>query len=246
VKGHSWSPRSWGYLMLTNRAQLAEHYSRLLKQVWALHDLRGLSAAIYTQTTDVETECNGLLTYDREVTKIDPAILLAANRGELPGRIERMIVPDAKFGRAVWKYTVQTPAEDWFKPAFDDSAWKEGPAAFGASGTPGLRANTTWQTPDIWLRNDFALKVEERNRMKLRVFHDEDTEIYLNGVLAAKLKGFVTEYIEVGLSPEAVAALQAGTNSVAVHCHQTSGGQGIDVGIVVTKPPPLPGGKPAE
>ncbi len=245
LEDHSWSPRSWGYLMLTNRAQLAAHYERLLKQVWALHDLRGLSAAIYTQTTDVETECNGLLTYDRAVTKTDPAILLAANRGELPGRIERMIVPDAKFARTVWKYTTQSPGEDWFTPAFDDSTWKEGPAAFGASGTPGLRANTHWLTSDIWLRHQFALKSDEIPRVKLRVYHDEDTEIYLNGVLAAKLGGFVTEYIEVELSPEAIAALQPGNNTVAVHCHQTVGGQGIDVGIVLTRPRAHPGGKPA-
>ena len=53
----------------------------MLKQVWRLHDLRGLSAAVYTQTADVETECNGLQTYDRAVAKMMPAILLAANRG---------------------------------------------------------------------------------------------------------------------------------------------------------------------
>jgi hypothetical protein len=46
----------------------------LFKHVWRLHQLRGLSAAVYTQTTDVETECNGLLTYDRAVAKIDPAL----------------------------------------------------------------------------------------------------------------------------------------------------------------------------
>jgi hypothetical protein len=36
---------------------------------------RGLSGAIYTQTTDVENEVNGLLTYDRQVMKVDPAIV---------------------------------------------------------------------------------------------------------------------------------------------------------------------------
>jgi len=236
VKDHSWSARGWGYQMLPNPQDLAGQYSRLFKQVWALHDLRGLSAAIYTQTTDVETECNGLLTYDRAVTKIDLAALQAANRGELPGRIQEMVVPDAKFGRTIWKYTTEKPADDWFKPGFDASAWKEGPGGFGASGTPGVRANTPWQTSDIWLRRQFVLASEEQNRVKLRVFHDEDAEIYLNGVLAAKLKGFITGYVELELSPEAIAALKPGENTVTVHCHQTSGGQGIDVGIAITKP----------
>ena len=44
-----------------------------------LRDETGLSAAVYTQTTDVETECNGLMTYDREILKVDPERIRAAN-----------------------------------------------------------------------------------------------------------------------------------------------------------------------
>jgi hypothetical protein len=51
-------------------------------------------------------------------------------------------------------------------------------------------------------------------------------------MLAAKLPGFITDYDEVEISKEAAAALQAGRNTIAVHCHQTRGGQGIDVGIL--------------
>src|SRR5262249_52893663 len=84
VEGHSWSSRCLGYLMLDSRKDLAARYTRALKQVWALNKLRGLSAAVYTQTTDVETECNGLLTYDRATNKIDIPTLQAANRGVFP------------------------------------------------------------------------------------------------------------------------------------------------------------------
>jgi len=109
IDGHSWSSRCWGYLMLDSRKELEVRYASLLDQVWALHDLRGLSAAIYTQTTDVETECNGLLTYDRAVAKIDPAIMLAANHGEWGGRPMKIVLPDAVFGRTIWKYTTHPP-----------------------------------------------------------------------------------------------------------------------------------------
>jgi len=55
-------------------------------------------------------------------------------------------------------------------------------------------------------------------------------------VLAAQASGFVTDYYEMSIRPEALAAIKAGTNIMAVHCHQTTGGQFVDVGIVISVP----------
>lgn len=235
ITGHVWAANFWGYRMMADKAELNDRYSRLLKQVWSLHGLRGLSAAVYTQTTDVETECNGLLTYDRAVLKLDPARARAANRGDERGARMKIIMPDAQLGRSLWRYTTTKPREDWFKPGFDASSWKEGASGFGTGITPGARVNTLWETPDIWLRRDFNLGVEEIAGLKLRVYHDEDAEIYLNGVLALKLTGFFTDYREFEITPEAARALRPGSNTIAVHCHQTGGGQCIDVGVLVPK-----------
>ena len=240
VTNHAWAKRSWGYVMMPDENELALRYVRALKQVWQMHKLRGLSAAVYTQTADVETEGDGLLTYDRAVVKIPPAILLAANRGEVSGPPMKVILADALFGRADWRYTLEKPAADWVNPKFDATAWREGASGFGTTGTPGAYPNTTWDTSDIWLRSEFILGAEDLSKLKLQVFHDEDAEIYLNGVLAAKLEGFITDYEEVEISKESAAVLQPGHNTIAVHCHQTSGGQGIDVGILS----PQPGGQP--
>jgi hypothetical protein len=236
VEGHSWSARCWGYLMLKDSQELGARYTRAFKHVWALHHFRGLSAAIYTQTSDVETECNGLLTYDRALAKIDPEVLLAANRGEFPGPPMKIVMADAMIGRTKWLYTIEIPGDDWFKPEFDASGWQEGPGGFGIEGTPGSYPNTAWKTPDIWLRREFTLSAEDLPGLKLRIFHDEDATIYLNGVLAVKLKGFITDYEEFDISKEAAAALRPGNNTIAVHCHQSSGGQGIDVGILAVQP----------
>ena len=219
--------------MLPNAKELTSRYAQALKQVWRLHASRGLSAAVYTQTTDVETESNGLLTYDREVTKIAPADLLAANRGGSLAAPGKIILADALFGRSDWKFTTETPADGWSKPGFDTSAWKEGVSGFGTAGTPGIIPNTTWSTPDIWLRREFTLTAEDLPGIKLQIFHDEDVEIYLNGALAVKLSGYITDYDEFEISKEALATLRPGTNTIAAHCHQTTGGQGIDVGILV-------------
>ncbi len=233
VPGHMWSTNFWGYESLPEADSLSARYTQMLKQVWKLHYLRGLSAAIYTQTADVETECNGLQTYDRAIIKISPNILWAANRSGASDVPKNVILPDALFGRANWKYTTEEPDEHWYQTQFDTTGWKEGAGGFGSAGTPGIFLNTTWVTDDIWLRRRFTLAAEDIPRVKLHVFHDEDSEIYLNGALAARLTGFITDYGEFEISSAALTALHPGENTIAVHCHQVSGGQGIDVGIIV-------------
>jgi hypothetical protein len=232
VPGHSWSTHCWGYTMLPDKKELASQYLQTFKHVWRMHALRGLSAVVYTQNTDVETECNGLQTYDRAVAKMDPAAVWAANHSGFSGMPVKIILADGLSGHANWKYTVDKPAGEWLKPGFETSAWKEGAGGFGTAGTPGITLNTRWDTGDIWLRREFTLKADELSGIKLQVFHDEDAEIYLNGVLALKLPGFITDYDEFEISKEAAMALQSGRNTIAVHCHQTTGGQGIDVGIL--------------
>ena len=71
----------------------------------------------------------------------------------------------------------------------------------------------------------------------LSLHHDEDAEVYFNGVLAAKVEAFTTDYEEVAISQEARAALRPGRNTIAVHCKQTTGGQYIDVGLLEIKKP---------
>jgi hypothetical protein len=63
VDGHTWSAKSWGYRGTRDQEDLTRKYERLWQKAWGLKDKQGLSAAIYTQITDVETEANGLLTY---------------------------------------------------------------------------------------------------------------------------------------------------------------------------------------
>jgi hypothetical protein len=238
VSNHMWSAHSWGYKMLPDATELELRYRQALKQVWRLHNLRGLSAAVYTQTADVETECNGLQTYDRAQAKIPPEVLLAVNRSGYLDAPRKIILADGLFGRVNWKYTTDKPADTWYQPGFDALAWKDGIGGFGTSGTPGIFLNTRWATADIWLRREFTLEAEDLSGMRLHVFHDEDAEIYFNGELAAQLKGFITDYDFFEISHVALSALHPGTNSIAVHCHQTTGGQGVDVGIVIPQSEP--------
>ncbi len=84
MEGHTWTKKTWGYEGTKNIEDLTKGYEKLLSKSWELNATAGLSAVIYTQLTDVETECNGLLTYDREINKVVPERAAAANSGKLP------------------------------------------------------------------------------------------------------------------------------------------------------------------
>ena len=149
------------------------------------------------------------------------------------------IAPTSQKTAALWRYTTQTPADNWAMPEFDASAWNEGPGSFGTSRTPGAVVHTLWNTPDIWLRRQITLPSTNCNNLRLCIHHDDDAEVYINGVLAASETGFLTAYEFLDITPAALALLKPGaTVLLAVHCHQVTGGQNIDVGLVSLLPPP--------
>jgi beta-galactosidase/beta-glucuronidase len=81
VRGHTWqNEKNWGYKSYTNAQDLTRAYVELIKKLRPLTVDQGLAAAIYTQTTDVEIEVNGLLTYDRAVIKMDRKVIAESNR----------------------------------------------------------------------------------------------------------------------------------------------------------------------
>ncbi|MGN6543581.1 MAG: sugar-binding domain-containing protein [Aureliella sp.] len=234
MEGHLWqSDRNWGYRNLTSREELADRYHDLIIRLHALIG-KGLSAAVYTQTTDVEGEVNGLLTYDREIVKIDPKLLAKwhAQLKEPPPK-EVTLVPSSEEKGQSWNYVTSKPDAAWMKPDFKHDDWKQGTGGFGTKETPNTHVGTTWDTSDIWLRREFTLGQLDNSRdFLLTVFHDEDAQIYINGVEAARLRGHTGSYVTVAVSPEAAKSLHEGRNVIAIHCHQTDGGQYIDAGLV--------------
>ena len=146
--------------------------------------------------------------------------------------LTKTILPTSEVEAATWHYTTSRPPQDWMKPEFDDSAWSKGPAGFGTEGTPGAHVRTRWNTQNIWLRREITLPETPLRSPMFRLHHDEDVEVYVNGVLAAAASGYTTDYEEIPLTPAGKAALRPGRNVIAVHCRQTGGGQYIDLGLV--------------
>jgi hypothetical protein len=80
VAGHTWPGTPQAYEMTTSQAQLTQRYVEVSRELENVVRANGLSGAIYTQTTDVEDEVNGFLTYDRRVVKPDLAVVAQRNR----------------------------------------------------------------------------------------------------------------------------------------------------------------------
>jgi len=71
LKGHLWdTEKNWGYVKLNSIDEATAEYVKYANQLYEFID-KGFSAAVYTQTTDVEQEINGLITYDRKVIKMN-------------------------------------------------------------------------------------------------------------------------------------------------------------------------------
>jgi hypothetical protein len=142
------------------------------------------------------------------------------------------VVSTSREKPVVWRYTFDRPAEGWTKPGFDAGGWKAGPAGFGTEGTPGAVVRTRWDTGDIWLRREFTMPAEVQADLQFYVYHDKDVDLYINGVAAGSESGFTTSYVPIEISSAARALLKPGARIIlAAHCHQTTGGQGIDVGL---------------
>jgi hypothetical protein len=104
----------------------------------------------------------------------------------------RAVVPTSEEEGLAWKYSLDAPAGDWMLADYDDSGWQEGPGGFGTRGTPGAAVRTEWKTADLWLRRSFEFSGETSGRLSLSLHHDEDAEVYINGVLAVSAAGYVS------------------------------------------------------
>ncbi len=239
LEGHVWvnDKKNWGYQNFKDKTSLTKAYKNLFYKLQGLH-AQGLAAAVYTQTTDVEIEVNGLLTYDRAVLKIDAEEIAALHKSFYGPPLKLTeVMPDSRQKPQDWQYTFEKPADGWEKPNFAVKNWKTGPGGFGTAITPGAKIGTEWNSDDIWLRRTFKIDDAKftAGNVRLQIHHDEDAEIYLNGIKVAELVGFTTDYVTIPLDAVAQKALRSGENVIAVHCHQSTGGQYIDLGLVEVK-----------
>jgi hypothetical protein len=234
-QGHIWSEGN-PYETVKSYAELLDRYTLYGDMLIFFKNAKGLSAAVYTEITDVEMELNGLMTYDRKVVKGNASDFFAVNQRVIKeSRYYTDLILTSEERPQAWKYTTSQPADGWFAKSFSDEPWSTGNGGFGTTGTPGATIGTSWNSDDIWLRRTFTLPSNApEGTLMFKLHHDEDCEVYINGAKVFELSGYSSGYAFYELPAAAKSALiWGGENTLAVHCHQTTGGQYIDMGISV-------------
>jgi hypothetical protein len=224
-----------------------EFYARYKGTIDAMLDNPNLFGFCYTQLTDIEQEKNGLYYYNRK-PKFDTGKIreitarqAAYERNEPAAPKPVLTVADAKWNVLVgalpdvkqskpYQYTEERPAENWTSESFDDQLWKTGLAPFGQGDE---RVRTQWSSEDIYLRKTFEYDGGDLKNGGVVICHDEDTEVFINGQQILAVKGFIGNY-RLKLATEALKkSLKPGKNTLAVHTHQTGGGQFVDLAILI-------------
>ena len=149
-------------------------------------------------------------------------------------RISTLLAAGDMPNPSTWSYTTTDPGSGWEAAGFDSSSWARGKSGFGTSGTPGVRVNTPWDTGRIWLRTKVEMpRVGADDTLILRLFHDEDVEVFVNGKRLVRARGYISSYDETTLDDTQKSLFQPGPNVIAVSCRQTGGGQGVDLGLTL-------------
>lgn len=141
----------------------------------------------------------------------------------------KAILPPSTEKGYEWKYTLDKPAGEWYAADFSDQTWRTGQAGFGSPDI--FNTRTPWNTSDIWIRRTFQPDDLSEHNLAVSICHDEDAEVYINGVPVATVDGYTSSYEKVLTGKKVKEILHPGINTLAVHCHQTTGGQFIDVGL---------------
>ncbi len=241
VQGHTWKTSTSRY-DVNSGPELISLYAQYIDFVKSAR-AKGMSGAVYTQLSDVEMELNGLMTYDR-LLKEDANSIALANRLHFITSDLIEVVPTSEVSGQPWKYNITTtatpPASNWNQAAYNDSAWSQGNGGFGTPINSAQHIGTTWNTSDIWLRKSFnpgAITASEIQSLVVREFHDNDVDVYINGVLAFTDGGFITNYESRYLYQAAKnTVVPNASNLLAIHCHQAGGGQYIDAGLYIEEP----------
>ena len=236
INGLTWQDTAnWGYQEFGDPVLLLEAYDRLLRRLRYLSVEEGLAAAVYTQTSDVEVEVNGMMSYDRALIKMDPIQVSWSNRivyRDPP--IISTFVPTSQKEGVSWRYSLEEPPEGWTLPGFDDSSWLEGEGGFGAADSRGGHVRTEWTSQNIWLRRSFNLDSTYALYPYLRAHHNEEMEVYLNGQLLKLLPNYTLKYVQIPLDAEIRQLLKEGKNTLSVHCKKVAYGQYCDAGFFDT------------
>ena len=234
VEGHQWRTdmRNWGYRTYFSREELNAKYREAVGNLVGPRAL-GLAAAIYTQTTDVEGEVNGLMTYDRELIKFDEARLNTLHtRIYAAEGVATVLAPTSEHAPQQWQYRTAAPEGDWTGGAAAGE-WESGAAPFQTGEDPLFPTGTVWSEGPIWMRRTFSVDRLPAS-LWLEAYHAVDSgAVYLNGEMIWDFTG--TRFARRHYGHKDVSAfaglLRRGENVLAVTGDFSGPQRGLDFGL---------------
>lgn len=128
------------------------------------------------------------------------------------------------------QYTESKPEQnDWNLVGFDDTKWKKGIAPFSDDQD---QAKTLWKSKDLWVRRSFNWNGKGLGESFLKIQHDDNAEVYLNGEKIYSHVGWLHKFAYIPIPAEAASKMKNGKNVLAIHVANTAGGAWLDAGIV--------------
>lgn len=128
------------------------------------------------------------------------------------------------------QYTENEPQGDWKSEDYNANGWRSGTAPIGDDVK---NVKTVWKSHDIWVRRTFNVtNPASINELFLKLNHDDNIELFLNGKKIYTKVGWTNNFQYVPLSNGDKGLLKAGKNVIAIHLINTAGGRFLDFGLV--------------
>lgn len=221
IEGHLWNEqkRNWGYRTYQDEVQYLKEYATVIQNVYPLIS-RGLSAAIYTQTSDVEGEVNGLMTYDRKVLKLPEAeTKLLHDRLYLSYATPQILLQDSEIEPSNLYLSTKNPGKNWTALSPTSAKFKETKGPFDV--TKGM---------DVWSVNSFEISDLDKT-LAMKLYGRGDLKIYLNGHLVYDKKISTKRHYDEYNLTESAQFVNKGKNIIALELRNASEDSIFDYGL---------------